>query len=271
MIQNRILRRLLANTVIPESVACLAGPPQESVSGLLADTHASVDVPAAHFRSSDRGSADSRKRCPKLNRRHYARNLLCVSHWKKWIRSGPRRSTLRNKQQILLLAFLFAAAPAFADSTSGHAKGGSTNVSFSEGFISQQDSSGNSARCNFLFGAPKENGLSASSVIGSSSSAIGRGEKGSDLDSGGASSENSVRLVDFGGNGSDSSDKDKGKGKGKGKQGGGSGDGNGPTSGNGGPSPLIVVAEPGSQSLLLTGLAGLGMLFFRRKTFSNAI
>lgn len=177
---------------------------------------------------------------------------------------------MRNKQQILLLAFLFAAAPAFADSTSGHAKGGSTNVSFSEGFISQQDSSGNSAQCNFLFGAPKENGLSASSIIGSSSSAIGKGEKGSDF-SGGASSENSVRLVDFSGNNSDSSDKDKGRGKGKGKQGGGSGDGNGPTSGNGDPSPLIVVAEPGSQSLLLTGLAGLGMLFFRRKTFSNAI
>ena len=174
---------------------------------------------------------------------------------------------MTNKQGILLLAFCFAAAPAFADSTSGHSKGGNANVSFSEGFFSQQDSSRSSAQCNLLFGAPKENGLSTSSVMSSSSSAFAMGEKGSELAGGGVSSEDSVKLVDFSGNNGASSDKDKGKSKGK--QGGGSGGGNGTTSGNGDPSPLIAVSEPGSRSLLLLGLAGVGMLFYRGKTLTK--
>lgn len=165
---------------------------------------------------------------------------------------------MKNKQGALLLAVILAApAFAFADDIPGHSTGASKYVTFSEGFTGEQNLRGNSAQCNFLLGAPKENGLSTSSI------------KSSELGSGGVSSGNSVRLVDFSGDSGASPDKDKGKGKGK--QGGGSGDVNGTTSGNGGPSPLIVVSEPGSQSLLLFGLGGLGMLAFRRKTFTNAI
>jgi hypothetical protein len=153
---------------------------------------------------------------------------------------------------------LAAAAPLIADTVPGHSKGGSKYVTFSEGFTSQQNGQGASAECNFLLGAPRESGLSTSSIAGSSSAGL-------------PATEASIKLVDFSGNNGASSDKDKGKGKGKGKQGGGSGNGNGTTPGNGAPSPLIAVAEPGSQALLLFGLAGLGMLVFRRKTFTNAI
>jgi hypothetical protein len=78
-----------------------------------------------------------------------------------------------------------------------------------------------------------------------------------------------VKLVDFGDNQADSSDKDKGKGRVK--RHGGDGDGNGSGGGSGAPSPAIAVAEPGSQPLLLVGLAGLGLGFFRRRTLTNAI
>jgi len=178
---------------------------------------------------------------------------------------------MKHKNAAWFLAFtLAAAAPLFADTIPGHSRGGSKYVTFSEGFTSQQNGQGASAECNFLLGAPKENKLSTSSFAGSSPSALAMGEKGSQLGSGGASTGNSVNLVDFSGNNGASSD-NKGKGKGKGKQGGGSGNGSGTTSGNGAPAPTIAVAEPGSQSLLLFGLAGLGMLVFRRKTFTGAV
>ena len=164
---------------------------------------------------------------------------------------------------------LAAAAPLFADTIPGHSRGGSKYVTFSEGFTSQQNGQGASAECNFLLGAPKLSALSTSSFVGSSSNGLAMGEKGSALGSGGAPSGNSINVINFSGNNGASSD--KGKGKGKGKQGGGSGNGNGTTAGNGAPAPLIAVAEPGTQSLLLFGLAGLGMLGFRRKSFTNAI
>lgn len=163
----------------------------------------------------------------------------------------------KNAASFLALA-LAAAVPLFADSFPGHSRGGSKYVTFSEGFTSQQNSQGGAAECNFLLGAPTATGLTTSSIAGLSSTGM-------------AASGASVKLVDFKGNQSASSDKDKGKGKGKGKQGGGSGNGTGTTSGSGAPAPLVAVAEPGSQSLLLFGLAGLGMLVFRRKTFTSAI
>jgi len=178
---------------------------------------------------------------------------------------------MKCKNTVWFLAFtLVAAAPLFADTIPGHSRNGSRFVTFSEGFTSQQNSRGGSAECNFLLGAPKENGLSTSSFAGSSSSALAMGEKGSELGSGGASTGNSVHLVDFSGNNGASSD-DKGKGKGKGKQGGGSANGNGTTSGSSAPVPLIAVPEPGSQSLLLFGLAGFGLVYYRRKTLTIAI
>jgi hypothetical protein len=165
---------------------------------------------------------------------------------------------MKYKNAASLLAITLAAAvPLFADGI----RGGSKYVTFSEGFTSQQSGQGASAECNFLLGATKENGLSTS--------ATAMGEKGSTLGSSPAPSGNSINLVNFNGNDGASSDKDKGKGKGK--PGGGSGNGNGTTPGNGAPSPVIAVTEPGSRSLLLFGLACLAMLVFRRKTFTIAV
>ena len=172
---------------------------------------------------------------------------------------------MKNKQGILLLAFVFvAAAPAFADNIPGHSKIGSKYVTFSEGFADEQNSHGNSAQCNFVSGSTKENGLSTISLAGAFSSGFAKGENDSEFGGG-----NSVKLVDFGGNEGASSDKDKGKNRGKND--GGDGEGNGTGSGSGDASPAVSVAEPGSQALLLFGLAGLGMLFCRRKTLSNSI
>jgi hypothetical protein len=173
---------------------------------------------------------------------------------------------LRSKQAPLLLAVILTGpAFAFADNIPGHSKTGNNYVTFSEGLTDQQDSQGNSARCNLLLSAIKENG--------SATISFAKDEKGANLgaflSTGVDSNAHPVTLVDFGADQGASSDNDKDKGKGK--QAGGSGNGNGTTSSNSAPSPLIAVAEPGSQSLLLFGLAGVGVLFYRRKTLTLAI
>jgi hypothetical protein len=181
---------------------------------------------------------------------------------------------LKNQQATLLLAAILA-APAFAvaDNISGHSKSENTYVTFSEGLPDEQNLRGNSARCSFIFSVLKENGAMTSSIAVASFSEFAKDEKGANLgaplNAGMESDGGPLRLVDFGRNQGASSDNDKGKGHGK--YNGGEGDGNGTGSSNGDPSPLIGVAEPGSQTLLFFGLAGLGMLFYRRKTLTNAI
>jgi hypothetical protein len=181
------------------------------------------------------------------------RSLLEISY------PNAKEQYMKYKNVASFLAFtLAAAAPVFADTFPGHAKGGSKYVTFSEGFTSQQNSQSGAAECNFLLGAPKENGLSISTIAGSSSSGL-------------AASGDSVRIIDFKGNQGTSSDKDKGKGKDKGKQGGGAGGGNGTRGGNGGSGSVVYVSEPGSQLLLLIGLAGFGLVFYRRKILTTAV
>jgi hypothetical protein len=172
---------------------------------------------------------------------------------------------LKNKQAPWLLAVILAAPTfAFADNIPGHSKTGNNYVTFSEGLLDQQDSQGNSARCNFLLSSIKENG--------SETSTFAKGEKGTSLgtylSTGVDSNSHPVKLLDFGANQGASSDKDKGKGWGKPR--GGDGDDNGSGGSSSAPSPLIAVAEPGSQSVLLFGLAAVGMLFYRRKALANA-
>jgi PEP-CTERM motif len=173
---------------------------------------------------------------------------------------------LKTRQAPLLLAVILAApAFAFADNIPGHSRTGNNYVSFSEGLMDQQDSQGSSARCNFLLSSIKENG--------SKSISFGKDAKdanlGTYLSTGMGSNAHPVQLVDFGADQGASSDKDKGKDPVK--HHGGDGDGNGSGVGSAAPSSVIGVAEPGSESLLLFGLAAVGMLFYRRRTLMEAI
>jgi len=173
---------------------------------------------------------------------------------------------VKKKQRAFLLAALLAApAFAFADNISGHSKGGNKYVTLSEGLTGQQDLQESSARCTFLFSSPKENGVQTTSIAGASLSEIAKGG-GSNL---GAPGSQPATLLTSGANEGASSG--NGKGKGRGKQNGGAGDGNGTAAGSSGASPTVPIAEPASQTLLLFGLAGLGMLAYRRKALINAI
>jgi hypothetical protein len=180
---------------------------------------------------------------------------------------------LKNKQGTLLLAVvLAAAAPAFADSIPGHSRSGNNYVAFSEGLTEQQDLKGNSARCNFLVSSIKEEGAKASSFAPASFSEFAKGANlGTYLSTGQRSDMPPPKVVDFGGNQGASSDNNNGKGKGKHNGTDGDGNGNGTGVGSGTPEPLIPIAEPGSQTLVLSGLAGLGMLFYRRKSMTSAV
>lgn len=171
-----------------------------------------------------------------------------------------------------LTIILIAPAIAFADDISGRSRGVSKNITFTDELTDQQDLKGNSARCNFLLGSRAENGSQTSSIAAASLSGLAKGEQDSELGmSLGAtktSDAHSPKLVDFGLNPGGSSDKDKGKGKGKYN---GTDNGGNAGVGNSAPSPLIAVPEPGAQTLLLVGLAGFGVVFYRRKTLTNAI
>jgi len=181
---------------------------------------------------------------------------------------------LKNHQATLLFAVILA-APAFAsaDNISAHSRSGNSFVSFSEGLADQQDLKGSSARCNFLVSSIKEEGSKVTSFAPASFSEFAKGEKGANLgaylSTGMGSDTHSIKLVDFGDNQGVSSDNNNGKGKRNGTD--GDGNGNGTRVGSGAPSPLFAVAEPGSQSVLLLGLAAVGMFFYRRKSLKNAI
>ena len=224
-----------------------------------------------------------------MNRHYFVRVLLCVNHGDKFnqtelwteIRPDLWSLTLKNPRAALLLSVILA-APAFvlADNIPGHSRSGNNYVTFSEGFTEQQDLQGSSARCNFLLGSIKENGSNTNSIPHASfsefaGSEFARGDKGfnfSALPNAGVKSDSrEVNLVDFRGNGNKNSSFGRDKGKGRGKHSGGDGEGNSPGTGSGIPLPLVSVAEPGSQTLLLFGFASLGLLFYRRKSLTNAI
>jgi len=168
-----------------------------------------------------------------------------------------RSSTLKNPRAAVILAIvLITPAMAAADNISGRSKSGSNHLTFSDGLTDEQDLQGNAARCNFLLGSPTENGTRSSSIAAATLSGLAKG-----------SDAQSPKVFDFGPKPDTSSDKGKAKGKHNGTDNGG----NGPGVGNGAPSPLIAVPEPGAQTLLLFGLAGFGVAFYRRKALTNAI
>jgi hypothetical protein len=183
---------------------------------------------------------------------------------------------LKNHQATLLFAVILA-APAFAsaDNISAHSRSGNSLVSFSEGLTDQQDLKGNSARCNFLVSSIKEEGSKSSSFAPASFSEFAKGEKGANLgaylSTGMDSDVRPPRLVDFGGNQGASSEINNGKSKGKHNGTDGDGNDNGTGAGSGAPEPLIPVPEPASQTLVLFGMAGVGLFLYRRKLLLNAI
>jgi hypothetical protein len=181
---------------------------------------------------------------------------------------------LKSQQATFLLAVILA-APAFAlaDNIPGHSRNGNTYVTFSEGFSEQQGPQSGSARCNFLLSSIKRNGVETNSFTRASFSEFAKSDKaanfGPPLNTGVESDSDHIALGGFGDNQDASSDKDHGKVGGN--DNGGDGDGNEKGSGGGTPPLEIAVAEPGSQTLLLFGLAAVGMLFYRRKALTNAI
>ena len=186
---------------------------------------------------------------------------------------------MKNQQfTVLLAAILAAPVCAFADNIPGHSRTGNNFVSFSEGLGDQQDSHGSSARCNFLFSSvsTKASASSISSFGGASANGFAKGEMDSNLgalNAGMEADNDPEKGIDLGPNQNASPGKDKGKahGKNNGEDPGGNLGGTLGGTANGNPSPLASVAEPASQTLLFLGLAGLGVVFLRRRPLTNVI
>ena len=165
---------------------------------------------------------------------------------------------------FLLAVLVIAAAPIFADKIPGDSN------SESKGSVSAQKQAEMKglhdlyATGNCDLGGAKLNEVRPASMSNAGASSFSQGDKsgglGGFVDSEANSGKPPLKVVDFGSN---ASDNDKGKSLGK---------GNGPDpGGNGLARAEIAVSEPGSQLLLLAGLAGLGILFLRRNSYQNAI
>ncbi len=187
---------------------------------------------------------------------------------------------MKHKQGTLFFAaILLTAAPAFADFIPANTTGGDGDASLAEGFSDQPNLQDGSLRRSSLLISMDKAGLRINTIAGVSLTDFATGGKNSDLgklvNSAIGSENRTVKAVDFDTNQGASFDSKKVKLRGKHSFGNGDGDGNGDgnTGGNGGSSsaPVTSVPEPASQTLVLFGLTGLGMLFYRRNTLRNAI
>jgi MYXO-CTERM domain-containing protein len=201
------------------------------------------------------------------------KNVTGLSFGERFIQN-PRSTTLKNQHATLLLAVILSAPTfAFADSIHDHPKGENKDVTLLGRFADQEDLQDSSTRRNFLLSSVKENGSKRSSNVGAAFGEFAKGDKNANLglllNDGMESDSHPVKLFDFDANQGASSDKDKGKSWGR--HNGYDDDGNGTVVASGDISAATSVAEPGSQTLLLVGLAALGMFFSRRRKLTNAI
>jgi len=170
---------------------------------------------------------------------------------------------LKHKQgTVFLAAILCTAAPAFADIIPAHSRGVHQEVSLAKGITEQQDSQDFSASRNSLL---------------SSETDLAKSGKNTDLgklvNSEVMFENSSVDAIDFDLTQGAPSEKEKEKIRGRHdwRFGNRNGDekGSGNIGGNEGgvgdstSAPVVSVAEPAAQTLLLFGLAGSGMLFYR--------
>jgi len=175
---------------------------------------------------------------------------------------------LKYKHATFLLPFLLiSSAPIFADKIPGDSK-----VDGKGGVSAQKQAEIKGLHDLYATGdcnlnGTKQNELRPASMSDTRVGSLTQGDKSMGLVGSTNSEANSgnppVKVIDLGSNGDNSSDKDKGRSHGKG--GGHDQDGDGT-------APLVIaVSEPGSQLLLLAGLAGLGIFFLRRNATQNAI
>jgi len=165
---------------------------------------------------------------------------------------------------FLLAVLVIAAAPIFADKIPGDSN------TESKGSVSAQKQAEMKGLHDLYatgdcdLGGAKLNEVRPASMSNAGASSFSQGDKsgglGGFVDTEANSGKPPLKVIDFGSN---APDKDKGKSHGK-------GNGHDP-GGNGVARAEIAVSEPGSQLLLLAGLAGLGILFLRRNSYQNAI
>jgi hypothetical protein len=174
---------------------------------------------------------------------------------------------LKYKHASFLLAvLLISAAPIFADKIPVDSKNESKGAVSARALAEKQGLHDLYATTDCGVSGAKQNEVRFASMSDSRAGGFTQGDKSMGLGALVNSLANSgnapVKVIDFGSNHGDSSDKDKGKSPGKGnghdQDGGGTG------------SVAIAVSEPGSQLLLLIGLAGFGIFFLRRNSFQNA-
>ena len=165
---------------------------------------------------------------------------------------------------FLLAVLVIAAAPIFADKIPGDSNGESKGSVSAQKQAEMKGLHDLYATGDCDLGGAKLNEVRPASMSNAGASGFSQGDKsgglGGFVDSEANSGKPPLKVIDFGSN---ASDKDKGKLDGK-------GNGQDPD-GNGVARALIAVSEPGSELLLLAGLAGLGILFLRRNSYQNAI